>query len=239
MTAFNIGKWRLQILQDLLAFLSLQALVEDNETLVNHTVKRIEENQIPWPPAFIDEMKTHNPQEIAKANLVLSRQMIVLLVTYLEMIINDFFISLFSTHPERMYSYLTPKDADNSHKGKVDLKEILLASSKEEIIQSLVERAASNATQGKFNAIIKTIEREAKVTIEPATVSELISLVELRNCIVHEASVENVTVLQVKTSAELIKNYLDLLGNIAENNGIAVQNMFQKLDQITRDFRQK
>lgn len=138
-----------------------------------------------------------------------------------------------------MYNYLTSKETNDESKGKIDLKEILQATSMGELIQSLVVRAASKATQGSLDGKIKTIEREAKTKIDPAIVSELRLLVELRNRIVHEASAENVTAPQVKASAELIKNYLELLGNIAENNGIVVQNMFRRLDEIAQDLKQK
>jgi hypothetical protein len=230
MVVFNVGKWRLQITQNILAFSSLQGLIEDGDTLENHAAKLM--NPLQWPSEFIEELKTYNSGKIIIANNVFARQMVVLLVTYFEAIINDFFVCLFVKYPERMYEYLTPKGEENALKGKVDLKEVIKASSKDDLLQSLADKATANATKGNFNSTIKILEQIASNKLDIKMLSALRSLVESRNRIVHEASTEVITAMQIRESAELIENFLRLLGGIAESNGIVVEDMFRKLDEI-------
>jgi len=92
-----------------------------------------------------------------------------------------------------MYEYIQLSD-DEKSKGKIDIKEIINSPSREELLLSLAEQAASKAMQGEFKSALKRLK---KVTIGEEFSKELldkiIALNETRNKIVHELS--NVTVL--------------------------------------------
>jgi len=168
-----------------------------------------------------DALREGYLEGIRDAHNVYKRQMIVLIATYIENILIDFMECTFTAHPSRMYEYLN--DGIERHlKGKVDLKEILESGSIETLVERLASRSASIATGGKFCTALNNLERITKSKLESKLTKDLLTLVELRNRIVHEASQDIVTYEQVRDGFEHITALLKALGNIATSSDIPI-----------------
>jgi hypothetical protein len=122
-----------------------------------------------------------------RAGEIFIGQMIVLLVTYLELMISEYLEVLFAKHPMRMHEFLISNRQGLTLNGKVDLQEIINAESKDEIIDNLSKVAAMNATFGKFEVTLARLERLSNSKIRETQRENLLFLVEYRNKIVHEA----------------------------------------------------
>jgi hypothetical protein len=125
--------------------------------LEDGTIVRLSENDEFEP----DEHTITLTQDEITMNLNLAkkihdRQMIVVASTYIELILKDFLTAIFGTFPERMHNYL---DEDNVHKGLVNLRLIIKATSLFDLIHELSEQASSNASKGRFNSQLNNFNK--------------------------------------------------------------------------------
>jgi uncharacterized protein YutE (UPF0331/DUF86 family) len=156
-----------------------------------------------------DEIKVN----LQEAGQFYNRQMVVVTATYIELILRDFLRVAFSKFPERMHNYL---DEGNGSRGLVSLKLITKAPSLNELLFDLSEQAASNALKGRFKTQLNNLARiipEQEITQKLQ--SELISIVEKRNRIVHEASQEQISIDEVRQTLDTCLELLTSLANIA------------------------
>ena len=139
--------------------------------------------------------------------------MVVVAVTYAELIIEGFYYALFSAHPKRMNSYLA---ADGKGKATLDLNEIIDTESREKLIENLVKRAANRATKGELNEIVGRIVRDSKVQYDRHSfIDDLQSLEAHRNKIAHEVMFDEIKVEQVINYFGLIMYMLYVLAEAA------------------------
>jgi hypothetical protein len=149
------------------------------------------------------------------------RQMIVLIVAYLEGLITDFLWCIFVAHPSRMYDYLAD-GTEKSSKGKIDLKDVIDSESKDVLIDRLATRAASNVMKGRFDATLNSLQKVTRLDLNDPLRNALCALNEQRNRIVHEASPEIVASQQVRKNLEYLEKMLVYLGQAALSNQVEV-----------------
>lgn len=221
---FDVLKWKAELAESQFSYNALSELLEDRKALQYHLsgygIMEIGNGKISTREITANDFKDEDDylnsyiDKIKQVIDIYRRQMIVLVVTYLEGIVFDFMESLFATFPSRMYGYLDA-GAEQNLKGKVDLKDILNADTKDELLRMLSRRSASVATRGKFEAAVGTLEKTAKVKLDAVLIEKLRLLVELRNRIVHEASKENITDQTVREGFEAANDFLQSLGRVA------------------------
>lgn len=165
-------------------------------------------------------------KDLQNAVTILSRQMIVLAATYIEVILSEFIVSVFQNNPERMYDFLVLGDSEKG-KGNVALKEILAATSKEELIGHLANRAVNQAITGKFTKIISRIKIISSCEIDES----LGEVIELRNKIVHESIEPVINEDEVVSIFSNIENMLFKIGKSALENGIEVEDELGLLEE--------
>lgn len=177
------------------AFISLAKLLTDDEIITSYVDKESKSRTSTSEPEGIDALineaaKTWKRVMLGHALLTYNQQIVVIMVSVTESLIQMFFNCVFCRYPERMYDYILPKTIDNSLKGKVDLKEILQNTTRENLIRSLASRASEIAMQGKFQSNIKSLQSVTEDAFDEKILNKLIPLVEQRNRIVHELARE-------------------------------------------------
>jgi hypothetical protein len=161
-----------------------------------------------------EEEITANLQEAAS---IYQRQMIVVAGTYIELILKDFLRAVFCAHPQRMHDFL---DDGTGQKGTVSLRLITRAPSLPDLLEDLAERAASNALRGRFKSQLGNLAKIVTEAQVPSNLQELLSIVERRNRIVHEASQEKVNPDEIRLIFDSCSNLLLQLADSATKCGV-------------------
>ena len=211
------------------AYKSLSELISDRDFLESYFHKKDGEfkNRISkdnLPDELDNGLRTLNIlsklKGIADATIIFNRQTLVVLVTIIESMLDEFFLCVFCVSPEKMYEYIH-LDEEGKVKGKFDIKELINSPSREELLLSLAKQAASRATQGKFKIVIKRLK---ELTIGEEFSKDLsdkiIVLTETRNKIVHELNDIDVQFDDVKKAFETAFEMVEYLGKIAKQMGI-------------------
>ncbi len=233
---FDITKWQYKILNTPVYFLEIYGFVKEKD-LVSEYIDRREIETVKSEKIIAKKVRDLPDSDKAPfidyiggdleiAVKILSRQMIVLAATYIEGIISEFLILIFSKYPERMYEYIG-QDISHKGKGKVSLREIIYASSKEELIYTLSERAALQATSGKFSIVRKRIEIISNCDLD----ENLGSIIELRNKIVHEAVEPEISEDEVIDTYKNLEKMLYEIGKKSLENGIEIKDDLELLSQ--------
>lgn len=153
-----------------------------------------------------------------------SHQMLVYAHTLAEIILKDYFVSLFVTHPKRMYNYLIIGN-DVALKGKVDLKEILEANSKDLLIEQLAQVAANIATGGQIKKVLKNVAEVSNCNVDRQLVDSLSDLAEERNRIVHEGKQSFGEEVRVTEVFQTVADLTYFLASLARQNGVQVKDL--------------
>ena len=230
---FNAGKWVAELTSSLGSYSALQDFVTDKETIEFYANKLTTITLVVHEDNSADEIENADSDsdksirkyqitKIQEANQIYQKQMIVLITSYAETIILDFLQCIFVAHPVRAYDYLN--DDEKGAKGKIDLKEILEADTKDSLINSLSFKAANIATRGKFKTSLNNIEKISKRKLDSELSRKLNSLIELRNRIVHELADVDITNKEVLDGFDCLSDLISNLGIIAQENGVHVNN---------------
>ena len=203
-------------------FLSLIDLLNDKDAINVHVgkiLKRSDED-------IKQIVKIHKEINFFQIPFVQSRQFLVILVTVLENAISEFTQCLFYYYPDRMYDFIVEDSDEMIKKGKVSLKDIIDASSKDELIYSLAKRATVVAMQGDFDSITKRLQKLTKNAISSNLLGKVNALVEQRNKIVHEIP-EDIEQFVISTkdadhAFKIVINFIDHLALLAIRMNIQV-----------------
>ncbi len=213
------------------AYTALYELISDSDFLKTYFLKKDEEfkgkiAKDELPDEFKNNMRTLNilskHKGIADAVITFNRQTLVVLVTIIESMIDEFFLCVFCSAPEKMYDYIQA-DEEGKIKGKIDIKEVINSPSRKELLLSLAKQAASKVVQGKFKSVIKRLK---ELTIGEEFSKDLsdkiIVLNETRNKIVHELNDIDVQFDDVKKAFETAFELVEYLEKVAKRLGIPV-----------------
>ena len=171
-------------------------------------------------------VKIHKEINFFQIPFVQSRQFLVILVTVLENAISEFIQCLFYYYPDRMYDFIVEDSDDTIKKGKVSVKDIIDASSKDELIYTLAKRATVVAMRGDFDSITKRLQKLTKNVISSKLLGKVNALVEQRNKIVHEIP-EDIEQFVISTkdadyAFKIAINFIDHLALLAIRMNIQV-----------------
>jgi len=236
MKQLNISKWHHKILNAPVYFLEITGFTREQDLVSEYIGRREIEsqsvNQIIKEKVSDCSARVKTgisdiiENDLQNAVAILSRQMIVLAATYIEAILSEFLASIFQNKPERMYDFLVLGDSEKG-KGNVALREILAATTKEELIEHLSNRAVNQAITGKFTKIISRIKKVSSCEIDES----LGEVIGLRNKIVHEAIEPIISEDEVVPVFSNIENMLFKIGKSALENGIEVDDELGLLEE--------
>jgi len=228
---FDFGKWKGKLLFEPARYEFLHLYVSDEKALVAHAKdykitkvlesgntfqKKLSEESEAYKDILINEVK----EGINEALEVLGRQMVVVAASYLEGMINEFFQSLFLSHPERMYDFL--RWHPDSPKGWLPLKLILESDDKDELLVKVASQASDAASSGNIKEILKRMEKLGCQSLDKSLSGKVIGLLSTRNKIVHEQFEPSLTKEKVKAAFELADQFLMTCANILNDNGAAI-----------------
>jgi hypothetical protein len=169
-----------------------------------------------WAENFIRDLQVGNIRDLRQ---LYSRQMAVVAATYVELLLGDFFISIFQKTPARMHKFVWE---DEKTEGRISLTDVVSFGSRPAILRNLAERATGNALKGKFEGSLKHLENVATRKLPEKPKTELIALNKLRNRVVHELSEDELGAENVKAILRTCVELLHFLGEIASDAKIAL-----------------
>jgi len=223
MIEFNIDGWFASLMLTPDDYSHLQYYVNNNEarriylksiniTMVDLRKEKKDDQDVIIYDYDSDEYKKTYLDLIDSAFYRYSNQMLVILSSYLELIIQEFFEVFFYHKPNKMkntYAYL-------------DIESLLKTESKKELITILSKIAATNATKGGLKSKIEKIEKLFKVSIDEKLKNNLITLIKHRNKIVHDNSLFDVNYDIINRTSDNIVAILKELGLILKRNKIPI-----------------
>lgn len=213
---FHLGAWSVQVHQALAPIDILQALLMDPDgvSFLRPRLRGVSYLAHPILPSagnWVSDEYIRGEMDIAQQ--VYLRQMIVLAVSYIELILKDFFGCLFRAHPLRMNAVLPPKESKTA---TVSLTEIVNASSKDALLGGLASRAAGYKASGDIDKTLRELTSDCRIQLCHPFIEDLRELKELRNRIVHDDTDEQVTIAKVHGSFGLVLYLLYTLSQVAD-----------------------
>lgn len=260
MAVFDAARWWSRIVQELNALRGLQGLSEDTGALEYYLDRYNAEGEDLGFLALTDEERraadaatflSHDPtecEESAEEKLMLRsallghlaiafntyrRQTLVVAVTYLEIMTEDFLQAAFADKPSTMYEYMSQWA---EQRGKVDLKDVLEAESKERLVESLALKSARLAGQGRFRTVVNNIRKITRREVDQDLIGRLENLAERRNQLVHEDHPTEVSANEADEALMAVMDFASELGRIAKEVDIPVRTVSVEDEWGASDF---
>jgi len=222
---FNAGTWLAEILKSIGSYRTIHSFITSQEGL-NAFLKTVEviTGSEKGMEIIKDESRVkvwHDSIsfDIQKAEEFYNGQMVVLANTYTELVLKDFLFVLFSHFPDRMYEFLYTQDKQEQ-RGAVSLKEIVKVDSITKLIGNLAEQATANVLKGRLAAQLNNLAKITRKEVPDNLKNSLISLVERRNRIVHEASDEKVTKEDVESALDICIELISFFAKVSADSSI-------------------
>ena len=214
---FNLGSWYVTIRRALAPLDILQSLLADSDItdILRPRLKGVSHLSHPIPN--FETSDEYLRGEIEIANSVFLAQMIILAITYSELILKDYFEALFIAKPKQMNPYLS---SDGKGKATIDLNEFLEADSKDTLIELLAKRASEKASAQNPEKLVERMIKECDLKIDSSFPQDIKKLKELRNGIVHEGNMDGITPELVISSFGQIMCFLYVIGEAAIRQGV-------------------
>jgi len=143
--------------------------------------------------------------QIYKAFKVFSRQALVVIANIFERMSREFLECVFSRHPQRMHQFLV-LGPDTPIRGKVDINDVLGSTSLPQLVRRLARRAATQASQGKFDLVVANTVQATAGKVDPGVLSTLSEFIEARHKVVHEDDEQEVPPERVYAAFESLMN---------------------------------
>lgn len=227
---FDVGKWFGRVLFEPANYFELGNFVADKNRLRDYALSRkwvrgvqngdsevtLEETELEGinRQLYVDGLT----DSVMTALDTLSSQMIVVAVSLIEAMIQEYCVCVFAKHPQRMYEYLEA----GGNKGMVQLGILTESSSRDEAILLLSQKCADRVLDGKFEACLKRVSKISKREIDPDLKKLLLKLALARNNIVHESSRPAIKSLDVQSAFDSMRDLLEWLGNSALINDVPI-----------------
>jgi uncharacterized protein (UPF0147 family) len=224
---FRAGQWLAEVVDSLGSYRIIHNFITSKEALAaflgsQQVMVGSEEGMVVSKNTdaikFFHESISH---DIESAGKFYNAQMVVLASTYIELILNDFFLVFFDHFPERMYEFLYAQEKEEQ-KGAVSLKEIIKVDSMPELINKLAEQATANLLKGGFTAQLNNLAKIIKTEVTADLKGQLNGLIGRRNRIVHEASKEEVVEKDVEVALDVCSNLIRYLAEVSDKNNIVL-----------------
>lgn len=196
---FDADKWRSLIEEHLSAYICLLEYITNKSALEVHSQTIKEEFLSKSKRSQILKMLMDHAEKNGKDSflvwgrisnihesfIIYMRQSIVVLASFVEGVITNFYYCVFCKYPERMYDFIH-SDQNQNIKGKVDLKKILSLPNKDLLLFQLASDASKNAANGEYKSVLKRLSDITKGTVTPEETGKIFEIFDIRNKIVHE-----------------------------------------------------
>ena len=228
--SFDIGKWFGRVIFEPANYFELGNFVADKNRLRDYALSKnwvrgvqnddsevtLEEKKLEGinRQFYVDDLT----DSIMTSLDTLSSQMVVVAVSLIEAMIQEYCVCVFAQHPQRMHEYLEA----GGKKGMVQLGILTESSSRDEAILLLSRKCADRVLEGKFEACLKRVSNISKREIDPNLIQLLLKLALARNRIVHESSGPVIKSTDVQTAFDTMRDLLEWLGNSALVNDVPI-----------------
>ena len=226
MKNYNLNYWWQKFGQNYSSFIQLSEYVKNNEALNEHT------NSLQITEIGIDDyiqvsinslseeakkfFVTKTVNSIEKSLLIFSNQLIVLFVSIVDSMLEEFMKYMFINSTKSFFNILNTKEYESI--SKIHLMDVYNSESREELLENHSEIIAKKILTGKMNEVFKRIEKITGYIIPTENKNEIIDLYDLRNKIVHELE-------QSYVSTEQIKKYHDACDTLRIETGKILKSM--------------
>jgi len=218
---FDAFRWGTRIIGEEMSVQTVMSLFEDRQVSLFEDRQQAmedaerEESRRDWSAYCLADRELG---ALMKGSATFRRQVVVIAVTYVELMTEDFLKCVFTHRPKSMYNYLNQL-ADQ--KGKIGLREVLDAESKEVLLENLVLRSVQIASQGKkFLVLARNIESLTRRKFQAELVSRIEAIIERRNRLVHENDGDEVSAPEAHAALRAACDLAIDLGRIAMECGI-------------------
>lgn len=229
---FDYGKWKAKLLFEPGRYDFLYHYVNDDEAILKHAEKSysvrsltsdgedFERDLAAESEQFRSMFTDHISEGINEALNTLSRQMIVVCVSFIEGIVSELLHCLFKRNPESMYEYLGR--SSDAPKGWIPLAVVLDSNDKDSLLEQLAVQASLAASSGDMKAVMKRIEKLGKGQIPVSLKKEVSELCNLRNKIVHEQYEPEVEKSDVISAFEVADEFLRSCTSISVKRNVPI-----------------
>ncbi len=211
---FNGDLWRFKSLEDFFSYRDLFEYIKNQDAMNQHT-ESFEyfcgEPEL-HPSNSEQELKDNVKESISSSLDHFGSLTVVSLCTTYEVSVKEFLSCIFFYNPEYMFNYLGTDES----KGDVNLKEILRASSHEELIINLAKTSSSKASKGRYGDVLRKISKLCGENQDIELSDKLNDLQSERNSIVHDKLNKSWSCEQIQDREEIISASLELLCRFGE-----------------------
>jgi hypothetical protein len=218
---FESFLWKIQLSELESIFRLIDGFLNDPKSIECYLEKNYENEPFGQIGVLVDSiMNFPNGVQIFR------RQMIIVLITYLEQIIKDFFENFFIAKPDKMASFILNSNLLDEKFTK-EMGDILVIGSEKGILKEFPKVAAKKASEGKN--MEKTLERieqlsgSKKETVFKRPLKNLlIDLDKKRNSLVHEALQDEISPKFLANNISAIRDFVNIIEIICSQNDIRV-----------------
>lgn len=225
---FDVGFWLGKLLYTLGQYEALCDITKDNRAMSFYLENKLKDN-ITYNRSIGNNITNTKLTElfdesiqasIDNARNHYSCMMIVHLATIIEIMMNDFFISIFIQKPALMHRYINIDSKDRQ--GLINFNFITQQKNLDSLYFELAKISAKNIANGSFNKVIQRASSLIKTKKDPS--KNLISKIEeifiLRNEVVHEAKEPDVDISAIKSNFNIVHELLEFLALTCKENNI-------------------
>lgn len=223
---FRIDYWQIKLIFTLGQYKVLGDMINNEKAAKEYfsdITKKIKKDNISmgneWREDIIPHIHNSYQDDVKKAYSHYSSMMIVTVATYIEAMISEFYMALFSTKPNLMHNYLTPGESGDKA-GRVSLKEILIHDNIEHLRLNLAKKSAKNASNGNFSTVVSRIRELTKHDCELEIINDIEQLMITRQKVVHEAVDIKVGFDDIKKHFNNAESLLKYLGMCCHKTGL-------------------
>lgn len=221
-TRFESARWIGEIGHAEGSFLALNSLVANEKVVTAHLESQSTSKALPRI------FQVFKKQGISDAHAIHRRQMIVLAASIFEGCVGNFLRALFETRPELMHNYL----GSEASKGTLSLKLVVTSPTRDQLVRSLSDQAASRVLGLKYSKILSALDQLGGQPLPKPLLSQLGNLLEQRNRIVHEGSAEPVSPKDVKDRLQTVRQLTSHLELVAQSAGVPTLTVADQLKSL-------
>ena len=217
MKQYDLGHWWLKIESIHSSYQELSSFINNKEALNHHydsiTMIYYDENNVQHTATNPDSKKLWIDTidgNIADALKIYSNQVIVLFVSIIDLMITDLIKTMFVHSMKSFFDIIDSKEFNNLF--HISLKTLYQSESKEEIVEQHADIIAKYINSGSIDKTLKRIEKISQYCIPEKIKESVIELYLLRNRIVHELEVFNI-------SDNDIRNYFNISDSLRIETG--------------------
>ena len=225
--SFDTGKWRAKLLFTPSEFKELVKLARDDGALRAHlqqmqgiTLSDAGPTRVSYSDLSTEDRDTWRlakREDVTAAMELLARQMVVVGMSYCEGLLVEYCQALFEARPQKMHDFLGVPE----HIGRISLKEIVGASSREDLLTTLAKSAGKRVVDRKITKTLGHTAVLSGITFPQTLIDTLQSFSDARNRIVHDVVEPDIKPDDVNRLFDALSALVTCLGAAAPANGVS------------------